>query len=241
MLDKLGIALAAAVMAGQAAAAPITPTFDTFGDLTGVTFGGNGIPTDPTAITTIDDGNNNIITLGLTAHQRYSNPALGNDGAGTFFATAGTNDGLDGGGHPVGATWNVAFYVNVAGGASLGRYDIRLYYDLDPAADTDIANMGWVSLSAFPGSMAQGSENATFGYLCGPSIPGFLQAPSAGCPFNPDAAGEYSFALVANEVTGAQLGTAAINVNIAAVPEPGTLALLGIALAGLAATRGRRS
>jgi hypothetical protein len=239
MLDKLGIALAAAVMVGQAAAAPITPTYDTFGNLAGATFGGTGIPTDPTAITIIDDGNNNIITLGLTAHQRYSNPALANDGAGTFFAAAGANDGLDGGGHSVGATWNFAFYVNVDGGASLGRYDMRLYYDLDPAAGTELADMGYIVLSGAPGSILQDSQNATFGFLCGPDVPNVLQAPSAGCPFNPNAAGEYSFALIANEVTGAPLGTAAINVNIAAVPEPGTLALVGIALAGLAVTRRR--
>jgi len=82
------LALMAAATASQAA--PVSPFYTTFGNLAGATFGGSGIPTDPTAITTA-----NGVTLGLTAFGRYANPSLTNDGAGTFTATPGANTGLD--------------------------------------------------------------------------------------------------------------------------------------------------
>ena len=56
--------------------------------------------------------------------------------------------------------------------------------------------------------------------------------------FNPNAQGQYSFALVAyTSITGAEIGRSAIVVNV--VPEPGTFALAGLALLGLAAARRR--
>ena len=106
------LALLAAASASQAAA--VAPFYTTFGNLAGATFGGSGIPTDPTAITTA-----NGVTLGLTAFGRYANPSLTNDGAGTFTATPGANDGLDGGPHPIGATWSFGYYIN-GGTAPLG-------------------------------------------------------------------------------------------------------------------------
>jgi len=44
--------VATALIAGNALAAPIVPQYDTFGTLTGATFGGTGIPNDAVAITT---------------------------------------------------------------------------------------------------------------------------------------------------------------------------------------------
>src|SRR5215469_8414331 len=82
-----------------------------FGTLSGATFGGTGIPNNAVEITTVNttpngNGASDTITLGLTATPRYQNPALGNNLAGTFSATAGANDGLGNPPHSVGPTWN---------------------------------------------------------------------------------------------------------------------------------------
>lgn len=75
-----------------AAAAPVTPVFQTFGDLAGAEFGGDGIPNDAVAISTFTAQNGDMLTLGLTATGRFANPPVGNDGAGTFTADPGAND-----------------------------------------------------------------------------------------------------------------------------------------------------
>jgi len=104
-----------------ALATPVTPTYTSFGNLD-ANWGGNGNPHDPVAVTTIVDGNNTI-TLGLAAQQRYFNPPVGNDGAGTYFATTGANHG--GPGNPSsfnGALWNFDFYFDATGGSYRSRF-----------------------------------------------------------------------------------------------------------------------
>src|SRR4051812_13377688 len=84
-----GLLVAALLAARTVSAAPITIAYDTFGAFPIATFGGVGNPTNPVAVTTITTASGDTITLGLAAQQRYLNPALGNDGAGTYFAYAG--------------------------------------------------------------------------------------------------------------------------------------------------------
>ena len=91
-----------------ASAAPVVPSFTDFGDLPQATFGGSGIPTDPTAITTFNGIGGDIVTLGLAATPRFANPPLTNDGAGTYTALAGANDGT-----PGSTVWRIAGYLEL--------------------------------------------------------------------------------------------------------------------------------
>lgn len=239
--------LALVIGASTAHAAAVAPAYTTFGDLAGATFGGTGIPTNPTAITTFQfEGS--TITLGLTAHQRYCNAPLSNNGAGVFSAAAGANTGLCPGPGPMGSTWNVGYYVDL-GNLNFGRVQVDLLYDLAPGAGTDESNLGKLdfdkAIQALGGvptavSKVEGSQNMTFGFLQADSFA--IDAPTS-APFNPFASGEYSFVLrvmsLDNLGPAVELGRSAILVN---VPVPAPLALLGVGLLGLGvATRRRRS
>ncbi|MCC2958016.1 PEP-CTERM sorting domain-containing protein [Massilia sp. IC2-477] len=240
-VSRLTLTLLLGAMSAFATAGPITPEFSVFGPLPQATYGGSGIPNDASAIT-FREG----FLLGLTAHQRFSGPNLENDEQGTFFANPGTTtspSGLNG------STWNIGYYIQVdQDSIEDSGLTFKLLYDFDAGTDTDEAQLGVLNLSAiFPfgagGSAAatkQDSQNLLFGYLATPS---FFVAPPPGA-FNPNANGQYSFALVAYNGQGDELGRSAINVQVGAqsadVPEPGVFALLGLGAAGLAAARRRK-
>lgn len=216
-------------------AVPITPTADAFGPLPIANFGGSGIPNSDVATSFAFDGPNSIM-LGLTAHQRYSNPALTSDGAGTFTATAGANygDPLNPAGPGpssfLGATWNFGFYANLSGLQSANNpYTVTLLVDVDPAADTDESAHLSFNIPLSFGSEYQDSQNLLF-------------FPGSG--FNPNVSGEYTFALIAKS-GGNELNRAAIKVNVTGgsqnVPDAGSTAmLLGIGMTSLAGLRSLR-
>ncbi len=229
-IRNLGILACALGVASIATAAPITATFTTFGALPGATFGGTGIPNNAVAITTSGE-----LTLGLTATQRFGAPALTNNGAGVFTAQAGVSADAPSPADPY-ALWNFGFYI---AGSTAAQYSFRLFYDFDPAADTEQAEHGrTLAPAGAVTSTSQGSWNLGMNFLelGAPIVEDTPLVPS----FDPRVAGQYSFALVAYSSDEELARTAiVVNVNAVPVPEPTSLALAGLALAALGLGRRR--
>lgn len=237
----LGGFFLSATLAFGANAAGVDPNFDTFGNLTTlsggeVTFGGDGIPTDPAAIRNIDlDGDGGTdVRLGIIATPRFASPAVTNDGAGTYHATPGTAGSPTG---LVGSLWNFSFYAESTTTA-IADLGLRLYYDMNPGADTPLSDLGIWDISATAAAFLpigtttfQTSQNLFFSFLQVDS-PGIVAPDSA--PFDPFAAGEYSFVLAAD------IDQPGVSINVKVVPVPAGLPLLLGAFAGLALLRRKR-
>jgi hypothetical protein len=268
MQGRFGLVIGAAALfsisfAGVAQA--ISVEFDEFGALDAKEFGGTGIPQDNVAISRLENEARGDITLGMSAHGRYANPDVTDDGAGTFTALAGSNFGIPSDPDDTtrsslrGATWNFDFYAAVTDGTfpppnenadgsnideyNLGNYTFELLYDFDPAVDTAESDLGvWnlneainaaEDLSDSDLNELPSSQNLLFSFLNDSSVPGVT--PPSGS-FDPNALGEYSFALTAtNPETDEEVARSAINVNV--VPTPGA-AGAGLAMLGLTGVGG---
>jgi hypothetical protein len=224
--------------------------FQQFGQFNAYTGGGTGIPNDAVATTNYSFGGENF-TIGLTATERFNNEDVTNDGAGTFFAKAGSN--TPPGASAAGATWGFGFFLGMEGvkfadfSALQAAADsfkqtiaVDIYYDVDPTSAVDYGIISlWDLINGLAVKEAQGTQNLLFSFLNGPNLPA-ITTPTL--DFNPNISGEYSFK-IASTMSG-PLGDrpesnplAKVGINVVVVPEPSTLALFGLGLMALASRR----
>ncbi len=162
-------------------------------------------------------------SVALGAHRYINGIDLANDGNSTFYGAVGTQAGptlAD----PLRANWSFDFgYVL---GTSCAACHVFLGIDTDPS---DGVTLGYVDLTALG---APSAYNESWNMM----MP-FIQSAYA---FNPNVQSSTAFRLEVR--AGASRTTALVNSTdiTVEVPEPGSLALAGVAMLGLAAARRRK-
>lgn len=168
----------------------------------------------------VELGNGAFVAMG--AHGYKNGVTLGNDGISIYTAKNGLyapdNKGY--------ANWSFDFVYNTGGCTTC---QVFLEVDTDPTAGQHFVNLGNL-VSAYGQSLAE-SWNMEMSFLNG----------LTGSNFDPMSASSTSFRLSlvnSQGFAGVRDGSAEITVN---VPEPGSLSLAGLALAGIALMRRRRN
>lgn len=154
--------------------------------------------------------------VAIGAHAYKNGAFLANDGVRNFYAQSGTY-APDGKNY---ANWSFDFSYNL--GANCTGCKVFLGVDSDPTAGVNFVDG---ELTAAFGPVALNSWNMEMDFL-------------SAFNFDPFSASSTDFRLYVTDASGARLVSSDITVN---VPEPGALALVAVALAGLGLSRRRKA
>lgn len=220
--------------------------YDDFGPFPNANWGGTGIPNNAVAASKqiFDNATASTITIAMNATERYDNPVVTNNGFATYFAGTGSN--IKGPNNLLGALWNWNYYLEVASPTKvLKDFQIDIWYDFNPVSSPnlgDLSGMGRINVTGIlaatnsNATLLQGSENLLFSYLTSPAYPDSLFITPPGGTFDPNATGNYQFAITVSRF-GFPIDSVAMEVQV--VPVPAAVWLFGSALGLLGLSRRR--